>query len=410
MKAKRFLIYVDCINIILLYLIVISAYNLLFQSGMELNVGAFEYITIGAAFIYFYFVREYIGNLFVYFLANAAALAAVFFLAPDFHSRLRSVAFILICLILNAYYWMNDRASSAMEIHWGLGTELIAVALVAAYFDCDELVTRTFYFAVAFIVLQALKVLFENTYELLISGQMTDDMPVKEILRNDYLFAGIVVTISVLLMVFVRADGLIHYLRSFAYLIIKGFMRVVAAILKVMNDLFELDNGQMTTMGDAAPEIEEVGVLGQVWETVSALLILLVLIVVGFYIIRGFISFFKNYIRRDRIKHSTKTIESRNEIHERLERVEKTRGTGSIFRRTNSEKIRYIYKKKMQSYIKKGNEIKGTNTPVENKDALLQKGGPDIGKMTVLYEKARYSGTEASAEDVAAMKECSRGV
>lgn len=409
MKTKRFLIYVDCINIILLYMIVISAYNLLFQPTSGVWVSTFEYVAIGGLFIYFYLVREYIENLYLYLLANCVAVAAMFFLAPNPHIRIRIVIFTVACFILGVYYWLNDSANSAMEISWGMIVALIGISLGAAYCDYEELIIRTFYFAVAFVVLQSLKNLFNNTYFLLKSGQMTDEMPVQEIFRNTYLTAGLVIVTSVLLMVFVRAERMIHFLRSIAFYVVRGLMYLVIMFYNFIGSLFDYTE-EIPLDNNTVDEIEEVGLVGEVWEIVSALIILLVIIVVGFYLIRGFVRFIKEVKRRDRRPHSSKVFVTENEVRERIERDVRNRDTGWFFKRTNSEKIRYIYKKKMLSYIKKGNNIKGTNTPVENADVLLGAGGPDIGNMTALYEKTRYSGQEATAAEVSAMKEFARGV
>ena len=409
MKAKRFLIYVDCINIILLYLIVIAAYTLFFEPSMKAKVSLFEYLAVGGLLVYFYFVRDYIESLVFYLIANCLAVAAMF-LAPDFHSKLRLVAFAIGCFIINVYYWMNDRASSAMDIHFGMVAELVGVGAISAYLGYDILTVRVFYFAVAFVFLQCLKTLFDNTYELLISGQVTEDMPVQEMFRNNYFFAGIIMAICIFLMLFVRADGLIQLLRSVAFYVGKGIMFLAGKVLNFFASFLEVDSGEMLELESSVGEVEEVGVLGQLWEIVSALLILAIVVLVLFYVVKGIRSFFKEYRRRDRKKHSTMVFKTENEVRERLERDDKSRGTGSFFRRTNNEKIRYIYKKKMLSYIKKGNAIKGTNTPVENAGVLLNCGGPDIGKMTALYEKTRYSGREATAADVSAMKESARGV
>lgn len=408
MKAKRFLIYVDCINIILLYLIIIAAYILFFGTSMAVRL--LEYLAVGGLLVFFYFVREYIENLALYLIANSLAVVVMFFLAPDLHCKLRLVAFAIGCFIMNVYFWMNDKASSAMDIPFGMVAELVAVGIVAAYLKYDILTVKVFYFAVAFVFLQCLKTLFENTYELLISGQVTEDMPVQEMFRNNYFFAGIIMAICIFLMLFVRADGLIQLLRSVAFYVVKGIMFLAGKLLNFFASFLELDSGDMLELENGAAEVEEVGILGQLWEIVSALLVLAIVILVLFYVVKGIRSFFREYKRRDRKKHSALVFKTQNEVRERLERDDKGRGAGSFFRRTNSEKIRYIYKKKMMSYIKKGNAIKGTNTPVENAGVLLKGGGPDIGKMTVLYEETRYSGREATAADVSAMKESARGV
>lgn len=409
MKTKVFLILGDFINVILLYFLVISVVSVV-DTGKEITITRYEYLAIGVLLVVFYFVREYLTHIILFTLANAGAFAAALALAPTLGAKVRIGIVAGVFLIFNYWYWVNGRGSSAIDIHWALVGVLMAVSIAGAYRHTDMLVVRSFYLTVAFVALQALKEILLNAYELANTHQLTNDMPVREIYRNSFVFAGIIIALCVVVMVFINTDKLVNVLSGFAEYILLILLYLVKKLL-----VFDKKRPQEVTP-DELPrlrnsiETQNPGILDQILNVIEALIVVFVLVLIIIGIVKAVRTFFREYVHRERNVRRGTVFKKNNEVREKISRNDKASSTGSAFRRTNYEKVRYMYKKKMVSFIKKGKPVLETATPWENATAVSRNNGPDIGNMTGIYEKIRYGCNEVSNEEVAAMKESIRHI
>ncbi|MDP4181363.1 MAG: hypothetical protein Q8942_09750 [Bacillota bacterium] len=71
--------------------------------------------------------------------------------------------------------------------------------------------------------------------------------------------------------------------------------------------------------------------------------------------------------------------------------------------KTSRDKVRFIYRQKIMSFIKKGYVFKGYLSPNEHANELNAKYDENISDLTSLYNKARYSNDDIEDKDIEAL-------
>lgn len=404
MKTKLFPVLTDSINLILLYLLVVGAGSIL-ETGMEMTMVTYDYIAIAFMIFGFYLLREYVTSLKFFAPGNILVFLAVIKFAPDFNSGLRVGFVTFVFMVLNAHYWIEQDGNSAMNIPWGMVAAFIPLSAYASSKGNSKIVTELFYFSVVFIVLELIKLLLKNAYELSISGQLTSDMPVKDIYRNSFVLAAVIVFLCIGLMLFVRADWLINLLngllQKIEYILLYLFFNMIILMRKE-----DTDTDVPQRIHKMLDENVEGGLFDQIINIIGALLVMVVLIGIAILIVKSIRNIIGEYGHRERLDRKGTDFE----IRERIERTDRAKSKGFWAKKTNSEKIRLLYKKKMLSYLKKGIQITGNNTPKENAKQVLENTGGDLSEMTAIYEQIRYCENEVKDEDVVAMKNAIKSI
>ena len=410
MKTKLFPIITDIINLILLYLVIIGAGTIL-EVGMDMVMVSYDYIALAIVIFLFYLLREFVTSLKFFAPGNIIVFLAVLKFAPDFNTGLRVGFIVFAFMVLNAHYWLEHDADSAMNIPWGFVALFVAISAYVSSKGQDKLVTRLFYFTVLFIVLQIVKKVMKNAHNLSISGQLTSDMPVKDIYRNSFLFASGIILLCILIMMFVRADWLISILNGILYKIEYAFLYVFLMLVLFFDRPDDIEMEAEEAVAEILEKTpEEAGILDQILNIVGALLVLAILIGLTVLIVRGIRNLIKEYGHYDRKKKQGRVYTNEYETRERIVRVDKNKEPGFFNRKSNLEKIRYMYKRKMMSYLKKGVQISGNSTPRENATLVNNSNGNDTTAMTRIYERVRYGYNPAEDADVAAMKEAVKNI
>ena len=85
MTTKRFPIYRDALNLIMLYLIVMSA-DMTLSSGMQFSIPASEYVTVGSVLVVSYLLREHITKMYIYMICHVFMVAACIMIPIDITS------------------------------------------------------------------------------------------------------------------------------------------------------------------------------------------------------------------------------------------------------------------------------------------------------------------------------------
>ena len=134
---------------------------------------------------------------------------------------------------------------------------------------------------VAFVVLVLIRNMIANFYELTQTGQLDDDMPVREIFRNDMVITSVIIALIAGAMLFVRADKLILALYRIGY----AFWRKLSSFLSVMpEDNEQPINPPMQEMDllleELATQEGDAGLLGVILRLIGAGLVLMSIVVI----------------------------------------------------------------------------------------------------------------------------------
>ena len=412
MKMKKYKYTVDALNIILLYILVVAVFALLdFFTHMRMSV--FEYAMYFGAITLFYFIREFITKLYLYivFCAGITVTAVYIALLPAGYNPMVFFfcAFLVAATIVNIYYWMNARSENVPDVSFGATLILVIIAAVRLYKHDSAGAVFVYYQMIAFIIISMVKKVIYNTGELMQSGQVSSDAPIKEMLRNNYLAAGIIIFMCLLATLFIKADRFVLILGYLA----ERLGKYIVAFLRSLSfgeDSFVPPVKEPLDLNALPFETTEPALwLEYFYKFLEAILFLSAAAVVVFLLVKALITLIKEYGRRASKPYKTKEIVIKNEVREKLEKEHKTRRKSLFLARTKAEKIRQLYKKKLLSIIKGGIRLDTRHTPRENSKIVKSSMNIDIGRATSIYEKVRYDASYiASDEDVSTVKEIFR--
>ena len=257
-----------------------------------------------------------------------------------------------------------------------------------------------------------LRQIIASFHELSRSGQLTDDMPVRDIFRNNTMFASAVMAVAAACMLFIRSDSLVRFINRMVYQFWMGLSSRISELFGEHPD----ESGMTEMMGDMsdlmrmlAEDEGDGGVLAMIMQILDALVWILGLTVIAILIIRLVRTIIRLLLSNRQFGNKgVRTYRVKNEVRVRIQQEETDRKRMSIFK-TPAEKVRQIYKKELQKYKKDGADIRGTKTPGENSGIVAAAKGYDIGAATAVYERVRYCpDEEVTGKDVTQIRDAFR--
>ena len=246
MTTKRFPLYQDIINLILAYLVIISI-DMVLSSGMRAHIPVIEYVAIALIGLYTYILKEFVTKMYIYAALHMVMVAICIFIPADELSKVKIVIIAVVYCIIDAHNWISGLKSSE-DVHVGLlGAIFFSFIFCSGKYEFGYS-KAVYYMGVMFIVLVLVRMIVTNFYDLSRSGQLTDDMPVRELFKNNSLIASGIIVMIVTFMIFVRSDELILILNNWLYNIME---KIVGVIFRAV--LEEPENGTDDLLGFLNP-------------------------------------------------------------------------------------------------------------------------------------------------------------
>ena len=391
MKSKRYYVIAEISNfimILILYLSVTEIWNMLYKMPFNPVVPLGTLIMLLFALfmrVVFTRIKSFINNVFIYALLHLILVPVILFIPVNPTQKI--VFFVLFMVI-----FVTDMRNYFMAS--GEGFVYVSVILVLvpalAYLFADIFgfgVSMTFFFiiGVAYVILYYIRLFFEDAYILSMERKNNDKMPFDDMLKNDSKLAIPFIAISFVVMVLARIDAL-DRLTLFLYLkFAAGFRFVLGKVLKFIGMVFDfLFGGETDDLVMMENFAEEEGAApSPAFTWISNIIFFALAIVVLIVIIKIIISVVKALSVRKEV--STQTIEDEGmmEIREKIVRKRSDK-------KEKLSKVRRIYKKTIERYIKKGYDLKEYQTPRERSEDIKKLMNEDISVLNAMYEKERY--------------------
>ncbi len=405
MTTKRFPVYRDILNLCMLYLLLLSLF-MVTASSIHIRILPAEYLGIGIVIVCCYLMRELIRGLWLYILLHLLMIAVCFFFPLDNAGKTRLVITVMVMSLLDLHNWISGE-KSVTDMHPGLGV-LFAGALffTGGKFEFGYS-AMVYYMGVAFVILFFLRKLITGFYDLSLTGQMDDDMPVGEIFFNNSLITLFIIAGVCASMLFVRADRLILSLNRLAYFVwlrISGFLSRMLDGQSQQQTLpdFSAMEELMRELAQSEPDNGIFVMFMRLLESLIVLLCIVVIVYCSIAVIRFVVRAL--FEKRNRRNRRYKTYQHKNEVRQSLRAEAGEKKRSSIFR-SPYEKVRDLYKKEMMRQKKAGAVIRNTRTPVENREGVRMANGTDLSAVTELYERVRYAEKQkTTAEDVSQIR------
>ena len=374
-------------------------------TGIHIPMMPLDFIGTGFVFLCCYLIREHVRWLWVYVVLHFAVLGSVLILPLENVGKLCLMILTIVLFLRDLYNWFNND-KSIHDLHVGIGTLFIPVLIYTSIHIEFGYAASVYYMGVAFVVLVLIRNMLTNFYELSQSGQLDDDMPVREIFRNDMVITTVIIALIAGAMLFVRADKLILALNRIDYALWRMLTNFLSRMSEGSEQPFSPPVQDMDILlKELATQEGDVGFLGVILRLIAAGIILMCIVVIVYCIIRMIYYFVRALLekRGKRTKHY-KTFQTKNEVRQSLrEEAVKERRRG--FFRTPYKKFRNLYRSEMKKQKKAGADVRNTRTPEENRVSILSKKGVDLREATDLYEQFRYAPEkEVTASDVTDLK------
>ena len=407
MTTKRFPMYRDLLNLSMLYMLLISGFMVL-AINIHIAMQPLEFIGIGLLFVCSYLMREHVRVLWLYVLLHSVLIGACLFVPMESTGKLRLVLTAVVMFLFDLHNWISHE-KSVRDLHPGVGVLFMPVLLYTSSRMEIGYSMAVYYMGVAFAAMIMIRTMIKNFYELAQSGQLDDDMPVKEIFRNNTVITGVIIAGVIGAMLFVRADRLVLGLNRIAYYLWEklsyflsrlfegGEEQAAAPAMQDMDVLLE----------ELAREDTDGGLFALILRLIEAALILLCIVVILYCFFNAM--FFLGqalFGKREKKAKRYKSFQLKNEVRQSIREEAVKEQRRGIFR-TPYEKFRDLYKKEIKKYRKTGVDVRNTKTPEENRKSILTEKGVDLREATELYEMIRYgTENEVDVKDITAMKNC----
>ncbi len=207
MITKRFPLYRDFLNLCMLYMLIISFFMML-ASDLQVPMMPLEYYGTGVIILFCYLMREHVRPLWMYVSLHFVIIGICLFLPLEGIGKLRLTIMAVVLFLLDLRNRINHN-KSVRDLPAGLGALFIPILFFAGTRSEFGYTVSIYYMGVAFVVLVLIRKLIRNYYDLSKTGQLNDDMPVKEILRNNTIITALIIVSISGAMLFLSADHLV---------------------------------------------------------------------------------------------------------------------------------------------------------------------------------------------------------
>ena len=380
------------------------------SSGMQIKMTAMEFFGFAVLILASYLLREHAHNFGIYMGGHVVMIAGSILVPLVITGKIRLAVGAVVLTLLDIRNWFNEE-KSVPDFHPALAVIFFIAFLVTSKFELGYSAI-VYYMGIAYILLIMLRQIIASFHELSRSGQLTDDMPVRDIFRNNTMFASAVMAVAAACMLFIRSDSLVRFINRMVYQFWMGLSSRISELFGEHPD----ESGMTEMMGDMsdlmrmlAEDEGDGGVLAMIMQILDALVWILGLTVIAILIIRLVRTIIRLLLSNRQFGNKgVRTYRVKNEVRVRIQQEETDRKRMSIFK-TPAEKVRQIYKKELQKYKKDGADIRGTKTPGENSGIVAAAKGYDIGAATAVYERVRYCpDEEVTGKDVTQIRDAFR--
>ncbi len=417
MDYRIYRIAIDLINLMLGFL---AVYAIMFTIMLLTHNAESSFLLFLLSFsgiLLSYCMRQFLKHIWSFLLLHVLLLAALFFLVPSYAGKILCIAYMTCTTIFHLVKRLSEEELRRRNTNSSLLLVMLLIYIVNFQLHLTGLTPVLFKLAVAFILLFLINsylINFEHYFSL---QQETSNIPLKQIKTVNHtiivFFLGLALTS---MLAFTRLP-----IREFLLSLKNGLLIAIRAFFS----LFPNHSTNITEIPQKAAEspvtqpfqLPEAAKPSPVWQFIQNLItnILIVALIVAaiallcFAIYKFYQAFYKE--KRSFFKDSTEFISPFEKKENRIKESSVTgkRGFMSLWKQTNSDKIRKIFYKAVLS--KKEKLPAPSSTPVELSQYILSSHSSDDKEkdeksknLAYYYEKARYYNEDCSKEEVDAFK------
>ncbi len=409
MKVKRYEIYADLLNLfmIVLFFATLSWY---LQGYLFLPMTPWMPILFGIVLTGAYLARKYIHKLYVYCIAHAALLAFLVLVPLCTSDRVFTLFFAVLWTILDFVYWAErDQGSINMLPVW-LVLLFPYLYVRAAFHQIAFMEIEAYVGGIVFMGLFFLRLYCLNIKKFSSDKQMHEQVPVAMMLAQNGKMIVVLVGCFVIGMLLLRSQLLLDRIQEFFLLLREALLRFLRWLMSFLTqDMPETVGGESLEV-QAQMQLPPMTETDSFWNRLFYVMEVVVKWTIIFGLVywagRGIWQFCVRYRRHDLRREEEICYDGIRETKTWLARNRERRKPEFLQNLTNGEKIRRIYRRRIEKLARSGYAFSKAQTPHERAEDIKRwretEAVPE--PLTELYETARYSTHDISTEDVRKVK------
>ncbi len=409
MKVKRYTVYADILNLLMIELFyVTAAWYLLDFLQYPVRPGvpfAFGVILTGACLF-----RKYIRRLYIYILVHVLAIVLLLCLPLRGIDGIMILGFAILWAILDFVYWADEeRVGIGMLSGW-LVLLFPFVLVRAAAMESLFLENVAYAGGIIYVGLYFLRLYCLNIKKFSGDKQMHEQVPVALMFAQNGKMIAVLVTCFVVGMLLLRSRVLLDGMLLLLEWIRVGIQRFLTWVVSILpEDLLEMLTGQQ---GGAQAQIEApmMAETSGFWKILLYVTEVMVRWAITFGILywagKGIWQFYIRYRRREPREAEEICYDGIRETKSWIIRDRAPKWKRFLQNLTNAEKVRRLYRRRVEQFVKSGYPFMKAHTPQERAEDISQWKGAEapMEELTQVYETARYSTHEISTEDLRRVK------
>lgn len=409
---KQYRIRIDVINLIIRFLVFITLTSFILFSITGLDSYVWKSLMLFPAAIISYLIRKYSKNIWSLIILHLVLLVAYVFLADNLILRVAYIINITTYAITEFVLDINKKVKNTPLV-----LSLIIIALYALYkvFFPEENMLGFFFFSLAILfgLLYIVNMYYVNSYIYFKKHEEKVNIPMKKIQSaNTFYIGGFLILSLVVMILFTRIPlgGIGSFFSDIFVSFIKFLISVSLLILRKPEEITleeeMLDSGGVPIMPEPTLFSDIVtAIFGGI-----TIIVMLLGIIYGLY--RVYKLFYSKVVIMDDVRREkiTPFIKDSKKVDRKSSTVR--RSIRTLFDNSNNIKIRRLFIRAVQKNTQSDHVLK-YKLPEELSEYALGSGKANMGdleiqskraELTAIYEKARYSNSECSKEEVRLVK------
>lgn len=356
----------------------------------------FNTLYIGIVVMIYYFAKSYIKNGKLAYLVHFAAAFSIWYVCNG-----SSEDKMMIFIPALAFMYYSLKRSSEKPIP-GLDMGIIAATyIIGSTLKAESGIVIPFYCCIVYVIAFLIWYNMSNLNDFVMENSNAKSFNAEQAVNVNSLMLAIFMVISVLCMIIVPRLHIQDAIRSF----LGGLWKLMVAGFRSLN--IPLPQGdyelEQSLNKPKAEGVSDLGIVPEMSEGNDILNIIFVAfaVVVSIGLLVLVIKSLKN-IRYNKSQGLDVKEFVKPDFTKKKEKKPKEK-TFMFRNMPNEAAVRKFYKKTIRKNLEKGREVDSKNTPCEITKSVM---GWDesASEITEIYEKARYSREQITAEDVAVMK------
>lgn len=351
-----------------------------------------------------FFIRGWCKSQAVTIAVHAGCILFAVLIAVDAMERVSYMIVITALLIYSGMLIINEKGRQGEQMPVGMIALFISALFVGAMTECRTIEACSLYCGIAFILIQVVYHNLNNMNDIMLMNREISNFPARSMVSVNLFIMSIVGVLCVGAMVLVN--------NQYVYRMVEGLGSIFIILLRYMLKFLlrkdeepDIDE-DLTNKEKPQPDNElfaqewQGGLLEDILNGIAIIIGIVLIVTVIICLAAAFVRLMRRFRGTGNAEGDIKEFIvpqgiNTYRIHRRKKEEDGIRGSGNI-------KARKLYK----SIVKKGAAKKGTSIdsnmmPEEISSRFIAHGADEA---TAIYEKARYSDTQVSEEEVELLK------